>query len=315
MRRQSGDREPRDLARGVDGVGTGRERAIAERAAQQRGVVTRDQLLDAGLTPAGIDHRLRSGRLHALYRGVYLLGHAVPPPGARELGAVLACGPGSVASHRTAAAMWKLLSHVPGEVDVTVAGRRCESKCGIRVHRTAALHRRDVRRFHGIPITTPARTLLDLAGTVASRDLERAFAEAHARRLTRRGEMLSVLARVGPRPGVAALRSLIEADAGPAFTRSEAEDRFLALIRAAELPEPEVNVRIGRHQVDVLWRERRLVVEVDGFAFHSSRAAFERDRRRDAELVALGFRVIRVSWREIVDRPEALVARLAAALG
>jgi very-short-patch-repair endonuclease len=266
------------------------------------------------LTEHAIDHRLRSGRLHALYQGVYLLGHPVPVPGARELGAVLACGPGSVVSHRTAAGLWKLLPHSPGEIEVTVAGPRRDSRRGIRVHRTSSLDRRDVRMLHGIPITTPARTLLDLAGGLPTRQLEQAVAEAYARGLTNRSQLASLLARIGPRPGIPALRSLLDADRAPALTRSQAEERFLALVRAAELPPPESNVRLGTYQVDFLWREQRLIVEINGFAFHSSRTAFERDRRRDAELAALGYRVIRVTWRQIVDRPEAVIARIAGAL-
>jgi very-short-patch-repair endonuclease len=107
---------------------------------------------------------------------------------------------------------------------------------------------------------------------------------------------------------------LLDDDARPAITRSEAEERLLVLIRASELPHPEVNVRVGYHEVDFLWRSQRLVVEVDGFRFHSSRAAFERDRLRDAELAAMGFRVVRVTWRQLVNRPEAVVTRIATAL-
>jgi predicted transcriptional regulator of viral defense system len=243
MRRKSGSRSSGDRARGVHGAGPSRERAIADLAARQRGVLTRRQLVAAGLSEHAIDHRLRSGRLHALYRGIYLLGHAAPVPGARELGAVLACGPDSVVSHRTAAGLWKLLPHVPGEVEVTVGGRRCESKRGIRVHRVAHLDPRDVRKLGGIPITTPARTILDLAATAASRELEQALAEAHARRLVRRTDLASLLVRIGPRPGIPALRSLLDADRAPALTRSQAEERFLALVRAAELPPPESNPR------------------------------------------------------------------------
>jgi very-short-patch-repair endonuclease len=181
------------------------------------------------------------------------------------------------------------------------------------VHRLAALDRRDIRKLGGIPVTSAARTILDLAAVVSPRDLERALAEAQARRLVRRADLLSLLARRSGRPGAAALRSLIEGDA-PALTRSEAEERFLALIRAAELPAPEVNARVGRYEVDFLWRERALVVEVDGYRFHSSRASFERDRRRDADLTTRGLRVIRITWRRIVREPEALVARVATAL-
>jgi very-short-patch-repair endonuclease len=163
-------------------------------------------------------------------------------------------------------------------------------------------------------VTTPARTILDLASVVPPRELERAFAEAEARRLTRRSQLAALLARVGARPGVPVLRSLLETDIGPARTRSEAEERLLALIRASERPQPEVNVRVGSHEVDFLWRDQRLVVEVDGFRFHSSRTAFERDRLRDAELAAMGFRVVRVTWRQLVDGPQGVSTRIATAL-
>jgi very-short-patch-repair endonuclease len=290
-----------------------REQRIAELAARQRGLVTRKQLLEIGLTPEAIDHWLRSARLHPLYRGVYLLGHAGVTEGARELGAVFACGSGAVVSHRSAAWLWRLLPAAKGDVEVTVAGRDCRSRPGIRVHRIRHLDRRETRKLGGIPITSPARTILDLAAVVRRRELERAMAEAYARPLARRSELTSLLARRSSRPGTRALRALLD-DGTPALTRSEAEERLLALIRSAELPAPETNIRIGRHEVDLVWRDQRLIVEVDGFRFHSSRSAFERDRRRDAELGTLGFRVMRVTWRQIVDEPEALIARLATAL-
>jgi len=295
-------------------LGRARGRAIANLAARQRGVITREQLSEVGLTREAIDHWLRAARLHSLYRGVYLLGHLKPTKGARELGAVLACGPGAVVSHRSAAGLWRLLPDPAGDIDITLAGRHCGVKQGMRIHRVDALDRRDVRRLGGIPVTSPARTILDLATAVPLRDLERALAEAQARRLVRRNDLLSLLARRSGRPGVRVLRALMDDDAVPALTRSEAEDRLLALIRAAELPAPEVNVQVGRYEVDFLWREQRLVVEVDGFRFHSSRAAFERDRLRDAGLAGMGFRVFRTTWRQIVQGPEALVARIAAAL-
>jgi very-short-patch-repair endonuclease len=290
-----------------------REQRIAELAARQRGLVIRKQLVEIGLTPEAIDHWLRSARLHPLYRGVYLLGHAGVTEGARELGAVLACGRGAAISHRSAAWLWRLLPAATGDVEVTVAGRDCRSRPGIRVHRVRDLDPRDTRKLGGIPITSPARTILDLAAVVTPRELEQALAEAYARQLARRSELVSLLARRSPRPGTRALRALLE-DGTPALTRSQAEDRLLGLIRAAELPAPETNIRIGRHEVDFVWRDQRLIVEVDGFRFHSSRSAFERDRRRDAELGTLGFRVARVTWRQIVDEPVVLVARLATAL-
>ena len=294
--------------------GRARSRRIASLAGQQRGLVTRAQLLELGLTRHAIDNWVRSGRLHALHRGVYLLGYAKPSEGARELAALLACGPGAVVSHGSAAALWHLLPGWPSDVDVTLAGRHCGPKRGIRIHRVVTLDRRDVRRLGGIPVTTPARTLLDVAAALPARNLEQALAEAQARGLMRRADLASLLARHPSRPGTRPLRRLLEADAAPALTRSEAEERFLALIRAAELPPPEVNAGLAGYEVDFLWREQGLVVEVDGFTFHGSRAAFERDRRRDTDLTARGFRVIRVTWRQIVDAPEALVVRLATAL-
>jgi very-short-patch-repair endonuclease len=289
------------------------ERAIAELAAKQRGVVTRAQLLELGLTRTTIDNWVKHSRLHSLYRGVFLLGHPRPIAGARELAAVLASGPGAVLSHRSAAGLWRLLPARDGDVDVTVPGRNPGRKPGIRVHRVSALDSRDIRKLGGIPIASPARTILDLAAVVGPRELEQALAEAYARRLARRSELVSLLARRSSLPGTRALRALLD-DGSPALTRSEAEERLLALIRTAELPSPETNIRIGRHEVDFLWREQRLVVEVDGFRFHSSRSAFERDRLRDTELSSQGFRVIRITWRQIVDEPVALVARLATAL-
>ncbi|MGH2988780.1 MAG: DUF559 domain-containing protein [Solirubrobacterales bacterium] len=217
-------------------------------------------------------------------------------------------------SHRSAARLWRLLPAARNDIDITVPGRFQGQRAGIRVHRVAVLDPKEVRAVIGIPATTPARTILDIAAVVPIRELERALAEAQARHLTRRNDLVALLARAGPRPGVTKLRSLLDRDSAPAMTRSEAEERLLALLRAAELPPPEVNVRLGGHEVDFLWREERLVVEVNGFRYHSSRSAFERDRVRDAKLGALGFRVVRVTWRQIVERPEALVARIAMAL-
>jgi very-short-patch-repair endonuclease len=289
------------------------ERAIAELAAKQRGVITRAQLLELGMTRTTIDNWVKHSRLHSLYRGIFLLGHPRPIAGARQLAAVLACGRGAVLSHLSAAGLWRLLPGREGDVDVTVPGRNPGRRRGIRVHRVNALDRRDVRKLGGIPITSPARTIFDVAAVVRRRELEQALAEAYARRLARRSDFVSLLARRSSLPGTRALRALLD-DATPALTRSQAEERLLALIRTAELPAPEINVRIGRHEVDFMWRDQRLIVEVNGFRFHSSRSAFEHDRRRDAELISQGFRVIRITWRQIFDRPEALTARLAKAL-
>jgi very-short-patch-repair endonuclease len=302
--------------RGADGTILARERAIADLAASQHGVVKRRQLVDAGLSPRAIDNRLRARRLHALYRGVYLLGHAVAPRHAHEMAAVLASGRNAVVSHHSAAYLWCLLpspSH-DRDIDITIPARDPGTKPGIRTHRVRTLDRRDARSCDSIPVTTPARTLLDLAAQASPRELEQALAVAERRGLVRRRDLRDVLGRAGRRHGTALLRSLIEDEVAPPLTRSEAEVRLLALIRAGALPEPEMNVRIRGHEVDFLWRKERFVVEVDGFGFHSSQAAFERDRLRDAELQASGLRVMRVTWRQLTRTREATLARIASAL-
>jgi very-short-patch-repair endonuclease len=278
--------------------------------------VSRGQLLTARIESGAINRRVRSGRLHPVHRGVYLVGHAVLAHGAREFAAILACGPGTVLSHCSAAYLWQLLPYPakPGPVDVTVRGRERARRARIRIHCVAALDRRDVRTLGRIPITTPARTLLDLATVVHPHTLERALAEAQVRRLVPRRDLIDQLGRNRSRRGTRVLRDLLDLEDGPALTRSEAERRLLKLVRAAHLPLPETNASLGRHEVDFLWRERRLVVEVDGFRFHSSRVAFERDRERDARLAATGHTVLRVTWRQLVQAPEAVVARIAAAL-
>ncbi len=176
-----------------------------------------------------------------------------------------------------------------------------------------SLDQAETRTRFNIPVTSPPRTLLDLA-TTRRDDLDPALAEAFAKRLALRSELLSLSARHPRHRGAKQLRALGEDDRAPAHLRSEAEKRLLALVRRATLAEPEVNVRLGPYIIDFLWRAPRLVVEVDGYAFHSSRAAFERDRRRDADLTSRGFRVLRFTWRQIVDEPELVVARIAQAL-
>jgi very-short-patch-repair endonuclease len=277
-------------------------------------VVTRAQLREAGYTNRAIDRRLESGRLHRVHRGVYLVGHVVMPH-AREMSAVLAVAPNAVLSHRSAACLWQLLPYParPDSVDVTVWGRNAGRKPGIRIHRVSALAPGETRTCKRIPTTTPARTLIDLACQVSARELEQAVAQAQTRGLTSHRDLLALLDRHPGRRGTAALRALLNGGAA-VLTRSEAEERFLALVRKAQLPAPDVNVGLAGYEVDFLWREERLIVEVDGFAFHSSRAAFERDRLRDAELQAQGFRIIRVTWRQIVDHPEAMLVRIARTL-
>ncbi|MEA2426642.1 MAG: hypothetical protein QOF37_270 [Thermoleophilaceae bacterium] len=246
---------------------------------------------------------------------MYLVGHTAAPPLARMMGAVLAYGQGALLSHRSAAELWGLISLFIHAVDVTVDRGQRRSQPGIVIHRSQQIAPKDRRRRNDIPVTSPARTLLDFAEVAPPRELERAFDEAQTQRLIRRKDVEDVISRSPGRHGIAPLRRLLDRQAGPALTESEAEERLFALIRQAGLPEPEVNVTVGRYRLDFFWRAQRLNVEVDGYRYHSTRAAFERDHRRDAELEARGIRVRRVTWHQLMDEPMAVVARIALALG
>lgn len=287
---------------------------IFELAARQHGVVSRRQLVQAGVSPDKVDGRVRAKRLHPLYRGVYRVGPVVAQY-AHEMAAVLACDGLAVVSHRSAAALWQLMPQRrgAGPVAVILAHSDHGRRPNIEPHRMRTLPADEVTKLDRIPITTPARTLLDIAGAVNRRELERAVAEAFARGLANQSAINTLLSRHRRRPGTRVLRALLGPEQ-PALTRSEAEERFLALIRKARLPSPEVNVPIGDYQVDFFWRAERFVVEIDGFAFHSSAHKFESDRRRDAVLAATGLRVIRVTWRQMQREPEAMLVRLGQAL-
>ena len=167
----------------------------------------------------------------------------------------------------------------------------------------------DHTTHHGLRITTPARTIADLSASLPAVALQRLIEEAQRRRLTTRVELERHA------PGRPALRAALAADEEPRLTRSEAERRLLELIRAAGLPAPRTNARVAGLEVDVLWPAQRLIVEVDGYEFHGPRPAFERDRRRDGRLLAAGYRVLRVTWLELVERPERVLATIVAALG
>lgn len=280
-------------------------------ARRQHGVLATRQIAAAGVSRAQLSRLVTRGWLRPVHRGVYFVG-PIHGPRARLMAATLAVGDGAVLSHRSAAELWGLGPTVRGAVAVTRVGPRARSRHGLRVHGGKRLDPADVTRHDGIPVTGPARTLLDLATTVSRRDLDRATNEARILRLVTDLSLNEQFSRYPRHRGTAALRAAIRTE--PALTRSEAERRLLELVRAARLPAPEVNQRLHGYEVDFVWTTHRLVVEVDGYAFHSSRSSFERDRRRDAELTGNGWRVIRVTWRQLTREPEAIVALLARAL-
>jgi very-short-patch-repair endonuclease len=282
---------------------------LIARSMREHGLVPRRTLLDAGVSRAAITHRLKAGRLHAHHRGVYSLTSDLSPD-QQALAAILACGSGAVLSHVSAAAHLRILSAAPGPTEVLREGARRHGPAGIRLHRTTHLPDEERTVVRGVPVTTAARTLLDLAATGSLGRLEIALNEALVLRLASRAE-LEALATSG-RGGGAQIRSLLR-DA-PGFTRNEAERRLRRLILKAQLPSAIHNTRVLDHEVDAYWPRHRLACEVDGFAAHGTATAFERDRRRDQCFAAGGVQVIRVTWRQLTETPEAIAATLGGAL-
>lgn len=202
-----------------------------------------------------------------------MVGHPAAPPYAMEFAAVLACAPRAALSHTSAAAVFGLLPYPAhtGPQHVTVIGRNPGPKPGIRIHRVRSCDEQDLTTVRRIPMTSAARTLVDIASAVPANQLEQAVAEAMARRLVTTTHLFTALDRNRHRPGAARLRAVLEQEERPALTRSQAERRLLDLVRQAGLPPPELNARVGGFEVDFVWRREKLVVEVDGFQYHSSR--------------------------------------------
>lgn len=265
---------------------------IARIAARQHGVVSIGQIHAAGLDKHQVLHRVRTARLHRIHRGVFAVGHSHLSKEGRWKAATMAGGDAAVLSHRSAASLWELLpNHETSDIEISVpgdSGRR--RRAGIRLHRCPSLLQEHVTRRLGIPVTTPSRTLSDLRGAVSPQELRRAQRQADVLGLP--------------------LGSSASSDG----TRSELEHRFLELCRKHRLPAPEVNVRVGSLVVDFLWPSRDLIVETDGYRYHRGRIAFEEDHSRDLRLQTLGYNVIRLTYRQVMDCPEEVIAGLSKAL-
>jgi very-short-patch-repair endonuclease len=292
------------------------ERAIGHVAGRQRGLITRAQLTDLGLGRNAIEYAIARGRLHRLHQGVYSL---VPAPAlaplAVELAAILACGEGALLSHHSAAAVWRIRPPFNGDVHITAIG--CDAgreRPGIRAHRVTRLESMDIRRCEGLPITSAARALLDIAPDLPDRALERALDEALVRKLVSHRAIAAVLNAYPRRRGVARLRALADPGRLTTATRSEGEEVLLAAFRRANIRAPEVNVRVGNYTADFVWRREKLIVELDGYAYHRGRGAFERDHGRDAEHQRMGFLVIRVTALQLARELEALLVDVATEL-
>jgi very-short-patch-repair endonuclease len=268
---------------------------VARLASAGQGVVSRAELLAAGLTVRQVEHRVATRRLHPVRRGVYAVGHRVLTVDGRWRAAVLSCGAGAVLSHATAAAAWDLRPVGGGSIHVTVPGLGGRlRRPGIKVHRSATLAAADITRRRGIPVTSVARTIIDLARTTKGRELEHIVDLADQRGLVDFADLRAA--------NSASLRAVLQ-NYRPTPTRSELEERFLRLCDDHGVARPEANTRIEGIEVDFVWRDRRLIVEVDGYAYHRSPAAFELDRERDVRLSTAGWRVLRFTWRQVTERP------------
>jgi very-short-patch-repair endonuclease len=314
------------------------DQKVAEIAGRQHGIVAASQLIAAGLSTSAISRRVTSGRLHRVHRGVYAVGHISSSLQQAWMAAVLAYGRcaggggehesrswgvgeaaedpaaavaageaitildywGAALSHRSAAQLWELLPARDGPIDVSVPGTGGKKRRkGVRLHRSLTLLPVAVTLRSGIPVSTPARTIADLRRSVAAPGKRGLIPPKELRRAIRQADVLGLP---------------LGDDEKRDRTRSDLERDFLRLCRRHRLFAPEVNVRIGPHLVDFLWRDRRLVVETDGYASHRGRAAFQDDRGRDLDLRARGFEVIRLAEKQLDDEPRRVAEVVCAAL-
>jgi hypothetical protein len=300
----------------------GKRDVVAQLAAAQHSLVSREQMRELGLSEKAIDHALASGRLRRVFRGVYTTQQVGIGKRGRLRAATLACGRGAVISHRSAAALLGLLDKGPVVIDVIAPPSRGRKIDGVRFHRVRPPRRQETGTVDGIPCTSPARTLVDLAGTVGDRTLRSCFERAAQRQLL---DIAAIEASIDPRRrGINSLRALIEEwrRAAPLARKgrlkSPLEAKVLPLLvqrcLPAPLPNAPVEILNGRIEVDFLWPEHRFVVEADSRDFHSTGVAFERDRWRDRELMRAGYTSLRVTHLQAETEAQAIADTIARAL-
>ena len=274
----------------------------------QHGVVALWQLLDLGLSARAVRDRVASGALHRVHAGVYAVRHGRLTREGCYMAAVLACGLDCGLACRSAADLCGLRRTDRSGIDVISPRRAGRRRAGIDAHTSSTLLARDIEPVDGIPCTTVARTLLDLAAVLPRRAVERAFDQAEVLEVLDARQIADVLARAGGHQGAGMLRAILrEHSPGSTLTRNDLEEAFLAICQAAKLPRPEVNVWIALkptgYEADFLWREWGLIAEVDGGTSHGTSRSFVHDRRRDQRLMLAGFRVVRFPWQQVFDEP------------
>ncbi len=273
------------------------------------------QLVGLGLSPAAIHRRVRAGRLHRWYRGVYSVGHRRVDATARWWAAVLAYAPDGVLSHTSAGVAWELVRSNAATIHVTVGLGGRSQRAGILLHRSRSLPPDELTELDGLPITTPPRTLLDLAGVGwRGRRLEAALDRAEESRLVDFAELHRLLARHQGRPGTGSLKAQLSRYGGPVDTRSHLERLVYELCDDRGLPSPLVNTVVEGRVRDFYWPNRRVVVEADSYRWHRSPSALNDDRERDVELTLAGYRVLRFTYEQVTRRRAYVTRALKTAL-
>jgi Protein of unknown function (DUF559) len=280
-------------------------------ANQQHGVVTRGQLLELGFSPDAIKHRIWKGRLHPVWRGVYAVGRPELGRHGMWMAAVLSCGSRAVLSHLSAAALWKIGAEESGQMEVSVPAPADPSGRAIIVHRRSGLNSEQVTRSHGIPVTTPVCTLIDLAPRLSGDALEAAVNEADKCDLVHHETLCAELGGFPPRPGVGILKRVLDRRTF-ALTDSQLERRFLPLARSAGLPPPQTGEWVNGFKVDFYWPDLGLVVETDGLRYHRTPAQQSRDRVRDQAHTAAGLTTLRFTHAQVAYEPRHVQDTLAA---
>ncbi len=286
--------------------------ALAALADGQHGVLALWQLDDRAGLRAAVRRRVRAGRLRHLHPGVFAYGHRCLTPNGHRLAAVLACGPNAVLSHRSAAALWELLPTAQTRIDVTLPGTSRRVGKGVHLHRTRELAPEDITVIDGVPVTALTRTLCDLAAAVSRAQFQRAVEQAERAGVLDLRGLQRAVDRHRTRRGTAAVRAVLDGYTPAPLTRSGLERHFLQVVQRAGLPPPLVNHQVAGYEVDVYWPRWRLVVELDGRAYHSDPRAFERDPVRDARLMRANRRVLRVTAKRLTRSPKAVIADIRA---
>jgi very-short-patch-repair endonuclease len=283
-------------------------------AGGQRDLVSTAELSECGLDKDAVARRVRAGWLRLVFQGVYAVGSGELPPLGLEQAALMSCGKGTFVSHRSAAFVWGMRKRPPSRVEVSFVGLGCRSRKGMRVHRITGVNRREVQREQGLWVSSPARAVLEVAAVGTKDELTDVIDAGLGLRRFTPGDLKLVLENNRPCRGAARLAALLADDTAMAISRSRAEKALLRLIRDAGLPMPETNVPFGKFEADFLWREERVIVELDSATYHSGPGVFQRDREKGLVLRGAGYDVLRPTRAHVIYEGPRVLVLLAQAL-